>query len=72
MSTQESTPQPRPARDPAVIAGFAVGVGLSALALLGLPWDFARPDANPWLVYPASFGIGAVLGAAWSFAREPR
>jgi hypothetical protein len=54
--------------DTSVVAGYAVGVGLIAVATLGVYWHFWQPTVSVWLWGPGSFAIGAVLGggyAAW-------
>ncbi|MBW6456431.1 MAG: hypothetical protein K0A98_11160 [Trueperaceae bacterium] len=51
-----------------VVAGYAVGVGLIAVATIGVYWQFWQPNASVWLWGPGSFAIGAALGgavAAW-------
>jgi len=54
------------------IAGFAVGVGLVAVATLGVYWHFWQPAHAWWLWGPGSFAIGALLGGAYAALRRGR
>jgi hypothetical protein len=56
--------------DPAVVAGFAVGVGLVFVATVGVYWHFWQPALAPWGWGLGSFALGAVLGAAFAVLRR--
>lgn len=56
--------------DTPVVAGYAVGIGLIAVATLGVYWHFWRPGTSVWLWGPGSFVIGAVLGGAYAAWRR--
>lgn len=58
--------------DPAVVAGFAVGVGLTFVATLGVYWHYWQPGTSPWLWAPVSFAAGALVGGAWAVWRKAR
>ena len=56
--------------EPAVVAGFAVGVGLVFVATLGVYWHFWRAGTSPWVWASVTFLAGAVVGAAWAYLRK--
>ena len=55
---------------PAVVAGFAVGVGLTFVATLGVYWRYAQADASPIVWAGVTFLAGALVGAVWTLARR--
>jgi|GEM_PF-5917523 len=56
-------------RDLTAILGFAIGVGIGTAALLGTYFRFAYAGVSGWILYPATFLGGAVLGGAWGWWR---
>ena len=56
--------------DTQVVAGYAVGVGLIAVATIGVYWHFWQPGASVWVWALGSFAIGAVLGGAFAAWRR--
>jgi hypothetical protein len=58
--------------DPAVVAGFAVGVGLTFVATLGVFWRYWQPGTSPFVWAGVSFLAGALLGAGWATWRRVR
>ncbi len=58
--------------DPAVIAGFAVGVGAVFVATLGVYWRFWQPGTSAFVWGLGSFAIGAVVGGLWAWLRRGR
>ncbi len=56
--------------DTAVVAGYAVGVGLIAVATLGVYWHFWQPTVGAWVWSLGSFAIGAALGGAYAAWRR--
>ncbi len=58
--------------DPAVVAGFAVGVGITFVATLGVFWRYWQPGTSPFVWAGATFVAGALLGAAWAAWRKVR
>jgi hypothetical protein len=58
--------------DPAVVAGYAVGVGLVFVATLGVYWHFWRPAVGPFVWGLGSFAIGAAIGAVAAIVRRVR
>lgn len=68
-----SAPEPSDAKlDPAVVAGFAVGVGITFVATLGVFWRYAQPGTSAVLWAGVTFLVGALLGAAWASWRKVR
>lgn len=66
-------PKPSDAKlDPAVVAGFAVGVGITFVATLGVFWRYWLPGTSPFVWAGASFLAGALLGAGWATWRKVR
>ena len=51
-------------RTTTALAGYAVGMGLAGIAIIGVPLQFAFPDVAGLLTYGGSFLIGAAIGAA--------
>ena len=51
-------------RTTTAMAGYAVGMGLVGIAIIGIPLQFAFPDIPGLLTYGGSFLIGAAIGAA--------
>ena len=58
--------------DPAVAAGFAVGVGITFVATLGVFWRYWQPGASPVVWVGATFALGALIGLAWAVGRKVR
>jgi len=58
--------------DTQVVAGYAVGVGLIAVATIGVYWHFWQPDASVWVWGLGSFAIGGVLGGAFAAWRREK
>jgi len=58
--------------DRQVVAGYAVGMGLVAVATLGVYWHFWQPGTSAWLWGPGSFAVGALLGGAYAAWRRAR
>lgn len=58
--------------DPAVVAGFAVGVGVAFVATLGVFWHYWHLGASPFLWASVTFAVGALLGAGWAVWRKVR
>lgn len=56
--------------DPAVVAGFAVGVGLTFVATLGVFWRYWQPGTSAVIWAGATFAVGALLGAGWAAWRK--
>ena len=56
----------------ATLVGYAVGMGIIGIALIGIPLQFAYPDASAILTYAGSFAIGALVGAAVAAVRGTR
>lgn len=52
------------------LAGFALGTGACAVALVGIPLSFWLVTTNHWLVFGITFAVGALLGAF--LGRVPR
>lgn len=52
--------------------GYAVGVGLTASATLGVYASFWRPELSFWGALALAFPIGFVLGGAWALVRRVR
>lgn len=58
--------------DPAVVLGFAVGVGITFVATLGVFWRYWQPGTSPFVWAGATFLVGALLGAAFAVWRKVR
>lgn len=58
--------------DPAIVAGFAVGVGITFVATIGVFWRYGQPGTSPFVWAGATFVAGALLGAAWAAWRKVR
>lgn len=43
--------------------GYALGVGVSTMAIVGTVLHFAFPDTPDWPLFAGPFVLGAVLGA---------
>ena len=56
--------------DPAVVAGFAVGVGITFVATLGVYWRYAQPGTGPFVSAGVTFLVGALIGAVWTLVRR--
>jgi hypothetical protein len=56
--------------DTPAVAGYAVGIGLIAVATLGVYWHFWQPTVSVWVWGLGSFAIGAVLGGAYAAWRR--
>ena len=56
--------------DTVIVAGYAVGVGLIAVATIGVYWRFWQPGASVWVWGLGSFAIGALLGGAFAAWRR--
>jgi hypothetical protein len=66
-------PEPTNAKvDPAVVAGYAVGVGITFVATLGVFWRYWQPGTSPFVWAGATFLAGALLGAAVAAWRKVR
>lgn len=50
-------------------AGYAVGMGVVGIAIIGIPLQFAFPDVSGLLTYGGSFVIGAAIGAVVAAVR---
>lgn len=55
-----------------VVLGYAVGVGLTASATLGVYASFWRPELSFWAALALAFPIGFLLGGAWALVRRVR
>jgi hypothetical protein len=58
--------------DTPVVAGYAVGVGLIAVATLGVYWHFWQPTTSVWVWGLGSFAVGALLGGAYAAWRRAK
>ncbi|MDA0700442.1 MAG: hypothetical protein O3A02_04445 [bacterium] len=58
--------------DPAVVAGYAVGVGLVFVATLGVYWRFWQAGSSIFVWGLGSFAIGAALGALVAVVRRAK
>jgi hypothetical protein len=60
--------------DTPVVAGYAVGVGLIAVATIGVYWRFWQPGTSVWVWGLGSFAIGAALAGleGWLSGRKRR
>lgn len=52
-----------PGRSSVEIAGYALGVGLAFVPLLGIPVRFLLADAPALAIYAGAFAVGLLLGA---------
>lgn len=52
------------------VLGYAVGVGLTASATLGVYASFWRTDLSFGVALLLAFPVGFVLGGAWALARR--
>lgn len=52
--------------------GYAVGMGIVGIALIGIPLQFAYPETSAILTYGGAFAIGALAGAAVAAVRGTR
>lgn len=62
----------RPVRNGTTLAGYVVGMGMVAVAVLGVPLQFAYPDVSNWLIYLGAFAVGGVVGAVLGATRGVR
>jgi hypothetical protein len=51
-------------RDVSSILGYAVGVGLAMIPVIGIPARFLFPESPPLLGYTGAFLAGLCIGAA--------
>jgi hypothetical protein len=59
-------------RDPLLALGYAVGVGLALIPVIGIPARFMFPEVPPLLGYTAAFFAGLCIGAgAYWIRRQP-
>ena len=56
-------------RTTTALVGYAVGMGLVGIAVIGVPLQFAFPEVAGLLTYGGSFLIGMALGAAVAAVR---
>lgn len=54
------------------LIGYAVGMGIIGIALIGIPLQFAYPDVSAVATYGGSFAVGALAGAAIAAVRGTR
>jgi hypothetical protein len=57
-------------RDPLLTLGYAVGVGLVMIPVIGIPVRFMFPEVPPLLGYSAAFVAGLCIGAAAGWLRR--
>lgn len=68
-----SAPKPSDAKvDPAVVAGYAVGVGATFVATLGVYWHYWHLGTSPFVWAIVTFALGALIGAGWAVGRKVR
>lgn len=64
--------QPDAKVDPAVVAGFAVGVGITFVATFGVFWHYWHLGTSPFVWAGVTFVVGALMGAGWAVWRKVR
>ncbi|MEX2535625.1 MAG: hypothetical protein WD273_08500 [Trueperaceae bacterium] len=53
------------------VAGYAIGVGLAFLAVVGIPLRFAFPELGAFLSYAGSFLLGVLVGGVYARRLRP-
>lgn len=67
----EDEPKPND-RSAGVVTGYAAGMGIVGIALVGVPLQFAYPDVSALLTYGGSFVFAGIIGAAVAGVRGTR
>lgn len=62
----------RPGGGIAVVAGYAVGVGLCFVATLGVFLQYGTTALNAGTAALVSFAVGGLLGGVWAAFRRVR
>lgn len=51
------------------LIGYGVGMGLVAVALIGIPLQFAYPDFSAVVSYGGAFILGGLIGVGYASVR---